>query len=183
MRGVHGQGLHTKFRSWRMGIPWNTPFWWTNHPWRPCLLCNVPYHSGMRCLAMLLHERIHALNVTWNLWLAMFIVCAACEFKGCTDHVPIVSNVSYSSVFGRDSLHVRPQLSDNIPDVPPAAVVSKFCPHWSPTVGIHLPRVTTCTCWALGSTRQSKCQIQLWPFTSYNYNPIYRMYNPIYNQL
>ena len=97
----------------------HTPFWWINHPWRPCLLCNVPYHQGRRCLAtlhMLLHERIHPLKVAWNPRLAMFIVCVACEFEECTDHVPIVSNVSYSSVFGRDSLHVRPQLLDNIPE-------------------------------------------------------------------
>ena len=31
----------------------HTPFWWINHPWRPCLLCNVPYHQGRRCLATL----------------------------------------------------------------------------------------------------------------------------------
>ena len=117
----------------------HTPFWWINHPWRPCLLCNVPYHQGRRCLAtlhMLLHERIHPLKVAWNPRLAMFIVCVACEFEECTDHVPIVSNVSYSSVFGRDSLHVRPQLSDNIPESK-----NKCLKILHPTISYNIPTI------------------------------------------
>ena len=169
----------------------HTPFWWINHPWRPCLLCNVPYHQGRRCLAtlhMLLHERIHPLKVAWKPRLAMFIVCVACEFEECTDHVPIVSNVSYSSVFGRDSLHVRPQLSDNIPESKNKCLkilhptISYNIPQWYPEQKRDADfapaegKKHAFALWAppyyarwTASQVHVKCQIQLWPFTSYKY--------------
>ena len=172
MRGVHGQGLHTKFRSWRMGIPWNTPFWWTNHPWRPCLLCNVPYHPGMRRLAICFWKDTRHPNVTWNLWLAMFIVCVACEFKGCTDHVPIVSTVSYSVV--SDWPRFSPCAAAAVGQHPRRStcrsclkILPPLIPHcrYPPAEGHKF-----CSCWALGSTRLSGCQLssteskcQLWP--------------------